>query len=56
MGVKANEAKDMPVGGVVTDGNTMQPLPPERPPGVTTIGSGEGMSGGQLALTGNYYF
>lgn len=56
VGVKANEAKDMPVAGVITDGNTMQPLPPERPPGVTTIGSGEGMSGGQLALTGNYYF
>ncbi|HEY5922029.1 MAG TPA: hypothetical protein VIV11_10185 [Kofleriaceae bacterium] len=57
VGVKAHEAEDMPVSGTLTDagGNMTTPDAPERPPGTTTSLS-DGMSGGQMVISGNYYF
>lgn len=52
VGVKANEGKDQPVMGTVT----VEPDLPAPPPSVTTVRTGEGMSGGQLVFSGNYYF
>jgi hypothetical protein len=57
VGVAPHEDDEvMPVTGVVTDaGGNMMPLPPEKDPSVTT-NRGDGMSGGQIVFTGNYYF
>jgi hypothetical protein len=54
VGVKAHDVEDMPVGGAITDGNsTMTPLP-EKPPAPTS--ANDGMAGGQMVFSGNYYF
>ncbi|HEY5948217.1 MAG TPA: hypothetical protein VIV40_22125, partial [Kofleriaceae bacterium] len=57
VGVKAHDVGDMPVAGTVTvdTGNMTtpdapQPLPP------TTTSANDGMAGGQIVLSGNYYF
>ena len=60
VGVKAHDVEDMPVSGTVTGtpGGEMKtpdgsmPLPPTTAP----TDAGDGMSGGQLVITGNYYF
>jgi hypothetical protein len=55
VGVKAHDVEEMPVRGEVTDPNgSMTPLPPEKEP--TTTSAHDGMSGGQMVLSGNYYF
>jgi len=60
VGVKAHDAADaMPVGGTLTDagGMTKTPEMPVPPPGTTTTNdAGDGMAGGQMVITGNYYF
>lgn len=53
VGVKANEAKAVPV--VDSDVGMAVP-PPMFPSRDGTLTPGEGMSGGQLVLAGNYYF
>jgi hypothetical protein len=53
VGVKAHDADEMPVGGVVTDAGGQMALPPEKD---GSYGAGDGMSGGQLVFSGNYYF
>ena len=54
VGVKAHDAEDMPVRGEITDADgTMTPYPEKEPP---TTNAGDGMSGGQLVFSGNYYF
>ena len=57
VGVKAHELQDMPVTGTVSvdpSGMTKTPEPP--PPGTTTTNAGDGMKGGQVIFSGNYYF
>jgi hypothetical protein len=51
VGVKAHDVEEMPVGGAIVDG---QMLPPPKEP--TTTSAHDGMSGGQLVFSGNYYF
>jgi hypothetical protein len=55
VGVKAHDVEeDMPVRGETTSPDGMA-LPPREPGG--TVGTvGDGMSGGQLVFSGNYYF
>jgi hypothetical protein len=56
VGVKAHDVDEMPVsGGVVVDTDTGgMAVPPEKEP--TTTSAHDGMSGGQIILSGNYYF
>jgi hypothetical protein len=58
VGVKANDTATMPVKGTVTDagGTTTMPIPPPEPDTTTSLGNGNGMAGGQMVLSGNYYF
>lgn len=51
VGVKAHDIEDMPVRGEVTYPDGM-PVPPDHAP----TDAGDGMSGGQLVFSGNYYF
>lgn len=53
VGVKAHDLEDQPVMGEIGDGTTGRP--PQMPES-TTVSAGDGMSGGQLVFTGNYYF
>jgi hypothetical protein len=53
VGVKAHEGDEMPIRGEVTGADGSMPLPPKEP---TTYGAGDGMAGGQLVFSGNYYF
>jgi hypothetical protein len=50
VGVKANDEDAMPLVGTV-DGGNMEPRPPYEPTYTT-----EGKAGGQVVLSGNYYF
>jgi hypothetical protein len=52
VGVKAHDVEDMPVRGEVTYPDGMA-VPPKEP---VTTSAGDGMSGGQLVFSGNYYF
>jgi hypothetical protein len=54
VGVKAHDVEDMPAGGVIVDGDSKMTPPPDYNP--TTTDAGDGMSGGQLVFSGNYYF
>jgi len=58
VGVKAHEAEAMPVTGTVTGGgDTKTPDMSTPPPGTTTTNdAGDGMAGGQLVISANYYF
>jgi hypothetical protein len=53
VGVKAPDAAKMPVGGTLTDAGGKPTMPPAD---TTTVSAGQGMSGGQMVLSGNYYF
>jgi len=58
VGVKAHDVEQMPVTGTVSvDPNGMTKTP-EPPPGgaPTTTDAGDGKSGGQVIISGNYYF
>jgi hypothetical protein len=52
VGVKAHDVEEMPVGGVLVDAEDGMIPPPQQPP----TSAGDGMSGGQLVFSGNYYF
>lgn len=53
VGVKAHEGDEvMPVRGDVTGTDGSMTLPPKEP----TYGANDGMAGGQLVFSGNYYF
>ena len=51
VGVKAHDVEDMPIRGETTSPDGMA-LPPREP----VYDAGDGMSGGQLVFSGNYYF
>lgn len=58
VGVKAHEVEEMPVTGTVeVDPTGMTKTPETPPPGTTTTNdAGDGMKGGQVILSANYYF
>jgi hypothetical protein len=54
VGVKAHDVEEAPAGGTLVDGGGLMTPPPEKEPMSTD--AGDGMAGGQIVLSGNYYF